>query len=79
MTPRALQRGSEGAADLVLVATLDGPPLAEWSWTDAAGSPPTCVELPTKTIELGDQTRTWLVLTARGGSVALDRTSLRAR
>jgi hypothetical protein len=79
VTPRAFQRGSAGAADLVLVAAPGGPPLAQWSWTDAAKMP-ACNDLSPKTIDLGTtQTRLWLVLTARGGAVALDRTTMRGR
>ena len=40
---------------------------------------PTCPELPAQPVELGgDRPRAWLVLHARGGAVALDKTSLRA-
>jgi hypothetical protein len=36
--------------------------------------------LQAKTVDLGpDTTRAWLVMTAKGGAVALDRTTLRAR
>src|ERR1019366_1950678 len=79
VTPRAFQRRSAGAADLVLVADAGGPPLAQWSWTDAAKMP-ACNDLSPKTIDLAaGQTRLWLVLTARGGAVALDRTTMRGR
>ena len=79
VTPRAFQRGGAGAAELALVAALGAAPLAQWSWSDAAKTP-ICSELSPKTVELASgQTRLWLVLTARGGPVALDRTTLRAR
>jgi hypothetical protein len=113
ITPRAFERGSAGAAKLVLLSDLAAPPtasptaspaapptaspapakpasakpaqapppppsqLAEWSWNDAARIP-ACTDLPAKTIELtAGETRLWLVLTAHGGPVALDRTTLR--
>ena len=60
--------------------TPGGPPLARWSWTDATRGGLSCSELPGKPVELGgDVLRAWLVVTARGGEVALDRTTLRAR
>ncbi len=79
VTPRVLQRGGKGTATLVLAATPDGPPLAQWTWEDDAKSP-TCVDLPAQPVELGgDRTRAWLVLKAHGGAVALDKTTLRSR
>jgi hypothetical protein len=80
VTPRTFQRGGAGTGDLTLVAAAGGPALAEWTWTDASRGGPSCADLQAKTVELGpDATRAWLVLTAKGGAVALDRTTLRAR
>jgi hypothetical protein len=80
VTPRTFQRGGPGSGDLVLVTSPGGPPLAQWSWTDAASGGPVCPDLAGKPVELGgDTTRAWLIVTARGGAVALDRTTLRAR
>jgi hypothetical protein len=89
VTPRAVQRGSGGAATLALVLDPresgeggDRPPLALWSWSDAAsGRSPTCEDLPAQTVELGaaGRSRAWLVLTAKGGPVTFDRTLLRPR
>jgi hypothetical protein len=77
VTPRVLQRGGAGSATLAVVTSLGGPPLAEWSWQDAAKSP-TCVDLPAKPVELGgDVTRAWIVVHAQGGSVTLDKTTLK--
>jgi len=79
VTPRVLQRGGGGSATLVLLAALDGPPLAQWTWNDAARAT-TCIDLPAQQVELGgERTRAWLVLRAHGGAVALDKTTLRAR
>ena len=84
MTPRVLQRGTSGSATLVLYATLATgakdarDPIASWSWTDMANRMD-CLELPAQMVELGGaRTRAWLALTARGGAVALDETTLRA-
>jgi hypothetical protein len=80
VTPRAFQRGGPGAGELVLVTSPGGPALAQWSWTDAAQGAPACPDLAGKPVELGGETtRAWLIVTARGGAVALDRTTLRAR
>jgi hypothetical protein len=79
VVPRVLQRGGTGAGHLALVETLGGPFLAAWSWSDAAQTP-TCTDLVGQPVELGgERRRVWLVLTARGGPVAFDRTTLRAR
>jgi hypothetical protein len=81
ITPRVLQRGSGGTATLALVAEAAGPALAQWSWTDVASSAgsSTCVDLAVQTVELGgDRPRAWLVLGARGGAVAVDKTTLRS-
>lgn len=78
IVPRVLDRGTGGSGTLVLVAALDGPPLAQWNWDDKARSP-SCADLPAKPVELGgDRPRAWLVLHARGGAVALDKTTVRA-
>ncbi len=77
VAPRVLQRGGAGTAKLSLVVDPMGPPLAEWTWSDA-GPGPACSELPTRHVELGgDRSRAWLVLRATGGPVALDKTTLR--
>jgi hypothetical protein len=79
ITPRVIQHGAAGSATLVLVATLGGPPLATWTWDDAAKTP-TCQELPAQIVELGgDRSRAWLVLTASAGAVTLDKTTLRPK
>ena len=79
VTPARSSAGG-GTGEVALVASLGGPPLAQWSWADAIRGAPTCTELAPKAVELGgDVSRAWLVVTARGGEVALDRTTLRAR
>ncbi|HEX3346299.1 MAG TPA: hypothetical protein VHS09_17065, partial [Polyangiaceae bacterium] len=79
VAPRVLQRGGTGAGTLVLAATPDGPPLAQWAWDDDAKSP-TCVDLPAQPVELGgERRRAWLVMKAHGGAVALDKTTLRSK
>jgi hypothetical protein len=79
VTPRVVQGGGAGSATLVLLASLDGPPLAQWTWDDAANGG-TCVDLPAQPVELGgDRPRAWLVLQAHRGAVALDKTTLRSR
>lgn len=81
VTPRILQRGGLGSATLTLVGqvgNLGRPALAEWTWQDAAAKSPTCVDLPSKAVELGgDVTRAWMVVRAQGGPVSLDKTTLR--
>ncbi len=80
VTPRTFQRGGPGEGELILVASPGGPPLAQWSWTDVARGAPLCADLLAKPVELGgDVTRAWLVMTAKGGAVALDRATLRSR
>jgi hypothetical protein len=80
VTPRTFQRGGPGAGDLTLVTSPGGPPVAQWSWTDVVRGGPLCADLQPKSVELGGETtRAWLVMTAKGGAVALDRTTLRAR
>jgi len=79
VTPRVLQRAGKGGATLVVVATPDGPPLAQWTWENDVKTP-TCLDLPAQPVELGgERTRAWLVLKAHGGPVALDKTTLRSR
>jgi hypothetical protein len=79
VVPRVSQRGGPGNATLTLVADLGGPPLAEWTWSDAA-SGPMCSELPGRAVELGgERKKAWLIMRARGGPVALDKTTLRPR
>jgi hypothetical protein len=85
VTPRAMLLGTASSATLTIRAggpTAEkggGEPVASWSWTDAANLP-SCLELSAKTVELGGgRARAWLVLTARGGAVALDETTLRGR
>lgn len=77
--PRVFQEGTAGAGHLALVLEPGGAPLAEWTWTNEVhGSP--CVDLPGKVVELGgEHPRAWLVVTATGGAVALDKTTLRGR
>jgi hypothetical protein len=79
VTPRVIERskGAEGALSLVTTGT--GAPMARWSWSDDASSPP-CRDLSSQRIDLGSgHDRYWLVLQASRGAVALDRTMLRAR
>jgi hypothetical protein len=79
VTPRVLQRGGPGTGDLALVTTPGGPPLAQWTWADTGHGTGLSNDLPAKVVELGgDRTQAWLVVTARGGAVALDRTTLRS-
>lgn len=79
VTPRILQHGDGGTGALAVVAEPGLPPLAEWSWDDAA-RPTTCLELPSRTVELGGKyPRAWLVVRAHGGPVMVDRTTIRAR
>ncbi len=84
VTPRAFRRGGPGAAELTLVTTLGGPPLAQWTWTDASQPASTCIDLPSRLVDLGgelggDNRRAWLVMTARGGAVSLDKTTMKLR
>jgi hypothetical protein len=79
VTPRVIARSTGAEGSLVLVPTGTGPPLARWSWSDDASTPP-CRDLNSQTIDLGSgRDRYWLVLQANRGAVALDRTILRAR
>jgi len=87
--PRVLQQGSGGKGVLILTTpattqtqTSGAPdsPLAEWDWTDAANphdSLTRCVDLPPRAVELGSGLPSArLILRAKGGSVALDKTTL---
>jgi hypothetical protein len=77
--PRVFLRGGQGEATMTLAEQPGGPPLAHWSWRDSANGPG-CVEIGEQTVTLGpDVHRTWLVIAARGGSIALDKTVLRPR
>jgi hypothetical protein len=82
VTPRVFEHGTTGAhgtLTLAVTAAFGGEPLARWEWTDTARGP-SCVDLAPATVELGgDRPRAWLVVTAQGGAVAVDRTVLRAR
>jgi hypothetical protein len=79
VVPRVFQRGGAGEGTMAVVLAPGGPPLATWSWTDSA-SAPSCSDLVGQPVELGAERRTaWLVVTARGGSVAVDKTTLRPR
>lgn len=78
VTPRIYELGqaAEGTLDVV-VGSPESPSLAHWSWRDQPGSP-SCRDLAPASVELGrPPARAWLVFTARGGQVALDRTLLR--
>jgi hypothetical protein len=56
-----------------------GPPLAHFTWRDASNGPG-CIEIGEQSLTLGpDVRRTWLVVSAKGGAVALDKTVLRPR
>jgi hypothetical protein len=77
--PRVFLSGGKGEATMTLSEELGGPALARWMWKDATNGPG-CIEIGEQTVTLGPQLRrTWLVLSARGGPVALDKTVLRAR
>ena len=79
VVPRVFQRGGAGQGTIALVVAPGGTPIAQWSWADAAAGSP-CSDLPAQPVELGAERRqAWLVVTAKGGSVALDKTTLRPR
>jgi hypothetical protein len=79
VVPRVFVRGGTGQATMILAESPDAPPLAEWTWKDEANGPG-CIEIPERVVTLQADTRpTWLFITARGGPVALDRTTLRPR
>ncbi len=78
VTPRIYEVGqaAEGSLDVV-VGSRTNAPLAHWSWRDESRGP-SCRDLAATTVELGRApTPAWLILTARGGEVALDRALLR--
>jgi hypothetical protein len=76
-TPRVVQQGGAGTGTLLLVVALDGPPVAQWTWEDAAPGL-RATELPPQPVELGgDRPHAWLLIRAHGGPVAIDRTTLR--
>lgn len=78
VTPRIYDVGPPGEGSLdVVVDSPTNPPLAHWSWRGESKSP-SCHDLAAAMVELGrTPARAWLILTARGGEVALDRTLLR--
>jgi hypothetical protein len=78
VTPRVYDVGPPGEGSLdVVVDSPTNPPLAHWSWRGESKSP-SCRDLAAAAVELGRPgTRAWLILTAHGGEVALDRTLLR--
>jgi hypothetical protein len=79
VVPRVFQRGGPGNGTIAVVLAPGGPPLAQWSWADSAGTS-SCTDLVGQPVELGAERRqAWLVVTARGGSVGVDRTTLRPR
>jgi hypothetical protein len=79
VTPRAFVRGGSGEGTITLSDTPGGAPRATWTWTDTANGPG-CLDLGERALELGpEQKQAWLRVTARGGPVALDRTTLRPR
>jgi hypothetical protein len=76
VVPRVLQRGGPGSGHLEVVEKPGSARLVEWSWSDATQAP-SCTDLAGQTVELGgERRRAWLVVTARGGPVAIDRTTL---
>jgi hypothetical protein len=79
VTPRVFERGLSGHGTIAIVDRPGGPPLVHWDWTDNARGL-SCLELTPQNIDLGgDRLRVWLVITAEGSAVALDRTILRGR
>ncbi len=84
--PRAYRRGGAGAAKLDVVDET-GKVLASWTWTDDLSKPPTlpCLDLAAQTVEIDPAhpgarqgvARAWLRIDATGGSVALDKTSVK--
>jgi hypothetical protein len=76
ITPRVVTQQESGNGLLTLLSERGKDSIAEWSWI-GAGSAPACIDLPSRTVELGDdEARAWLVLRAGGGSAMLDRTTL---
>jgi hypothetical protein len=77
--PRILDRGGKGTGTLDLFASPGGPPIAHFTWTEA-GKSTRCFDLNQQPVELGgERARAWWVLSAQGGSAALDRTMLRSK
>jgi hypothetical protein len=77
--PRVFLRGGPGEGRMALSEQPGGPPLATWTWKDATNGPG-CIEIAEQTVTLRPEVRrTWLLIGARGGSIALDKTVLRAR
>jgi hypothetical protein len=86
VVPRAFRRGTRGTAKLDLVDET-GKVLVSWSWADDLSQPPTlpCLDLAPQVVELGPDrsgakvgvARVWLRLEATGGSIALDKTSVK--
>jgi hypothetical protein len=87
VTPRVIRSGGHGKATLRLVVegrlALPEDDKLVWEWFDndatSASGPPTCAELTPHetTLLVGPNARASWVLTATGGSVSLDRTTLR--
>ncbi len=79
VTPRVIERSTGAAGELTLVTKSAGPTLAHWSWSDDVQTP-NCRDLSPQVVDVAtDGDRYWLVLQARRGAVALDRTTLQAR
>ncbi len=77
VTPRVYETGTSAEGSLDVILSPGDPPVAHWSWRDDVKGP-SCRDLPAAAVELGRApAKAWLVLTARGGQVALDRTLLR--
>ena len=77
--PRVFKQGGPGQGTIAVVLAPGGVPLAQWTWADS-GSGAACTELPGQPVELGAERRqAWLVVTAHGGAVGLDKTTLRPR
>ena len=85
VTPRGLLRGTGAEGALTLHVTTAGKEEehARWSWTDDVGEATKTLDLPEKSIILdsdsGAPTTGRLILAAKGGPVALDKTTLKAR
>ena len=85
VTPRVLLQGTGGEGTLTLYVTTDGKEeeRARWTWQDEAGSPTKALDLPEQSFVLDPESGSrWsgrLILTAKNGSVALDKTTLKAR
>ncbi len=77
--PRVFERGTGAEGVIELEPKVGDAPLARWTWKDTAAAP-SCIDLAATPVELeGDHGRAWLVVTASGGPVSVDRTILRAR